>query len=397
VIHIVPFEPGSDPSQDFASERSEKTEKTGKPTTTPGAAASLVAHKPHDEVRTLPPPADAKPADASSIAVTVPRVKWRVVALALLGVAVLVQAGFIAYWVATGRVAVGQPDAGSVTFTSEPSGSPVIIDGAAHGVTPLTITLASGNHIVDIGSGSQVRRRELNVSRGGTSSMHVELAATAAETAKVVLGGLQIVTEPPGARVSIDGEPRGVAPMTVPDLAVGEHTVTVRGNSGEPINRTVSISAGAVSSLVISMNAPPTFTSGTLTINSGVPLQILENGSLVGTTEMSRVLLPAGTHELELVNPGLNYRLNRRVVIAAGQTTTVTLPTPNGTVSINALPWAEVWINGQRSGETPIGNLAIAIGTHEVIFRHPQFGEQRRTVTVGAGAPVRVGVDMRTK
>jgi hypothetical protein len=99
---------------------------------------------------------------------------------------------------------------------------------------------------------------------------------------------------------------------------------------------------------------------------------------------------------LELVNAGLGYRVLRVVHITAGQTFNVGLRSPMGSLSINALPWAEVSINGQRAGETPIANLSLPIGNHEVLFRHPEFGEQRRTVTVGVQGPVRLGVDMKT-
>lgn len=126
-----------------------------------------------------------------------------------------------------------------------------------------------------------------------------------------------------------------------------------------------------------------------------MPLQIWEKGALVGTTATPRILLPAGAHELELVNTELDYRVARTVQIAAGQTASVPLKPPMGTISVNALPWAEVWIDGQRAGETPIGNVSIAIGNHEMLFRHPELGEQRKTVAVGALKPVRVGVDMR--
>ena len=46
-------------------------------------------------------------------------------------------------------------------------------------------------------------------------------------------------------------------------------------------------------------------------------------------------------------------------------------------------------------GETPLGNLPVTIGPHEVIFRHPQFGEKRQAVSVTLNAPVRVTVDMK--
>jgi serine/threonine-protein kinase len=70
---------------------------------------------------------------------------------------------------------------------------------------------------------------------------------------------------------------------------------------------------------------------------------------------------------------------------------------PNGTLSINAQPWAEVFVDGERVGETPIGNLSRRIGAHEVIFRHPELGERRELVMISVGKPSRIGVDLRKK
>ena len=63
-------------------------------------------------------------------------------------------------------------------------------------------------------------------------------------------------------------------------------------------------------------------------------------------------------------------------------------------MNLNATPWAEVFIDGQRAGETPIGNLSVPIGPHEIVFRHPQFGE-KEAVSVTLAAPVRVSIDMK--
>jgi hypothetical protein len=54
-----------------------------------------------------------------------------------------------------------------------------------------------------------------------------------------------------------------------------------------------------------------------------------------------------------------------------------------------------VFIDGRRAGETPLGNLPIAIGSHEILFRHPQLGEKRQAVSVTLKAPVRVSIDMK--
>ena len=73
----------------------------------------------------------------------------------------------------------------------------------------------------------------------------------------------------------------------------------------------------------------------------------------------------------------------------------MTIELPQGTVNLNASPWAEVWIDGRRIGETPIGNLAVPIGPHEIVFRHPEFGEKKHAVSVTTAAPVRLSVSMK--
>jgi hypothetical protein len=49
--------------------------------------------------------------------------------------------------------------------------------------------------------------------------------------------------------------------------------------------------------------------------------------------------------------------------------TNVKISVPNGHISINAVPWAEVLIDGTAAGETPLANLSLPIGTHEIVFR----------------------------
>jgi serine/threonine-protein kinase len=63
---------------------------------------------------------------------------------------------------------------------------------------------------------------------------------------------------------------------------------------------------------------------------------------------------------------------------------------PDGRVSANAVPWAQVSIDGNAVGETPLANLPLAVGEHEIVFRHPQLGEQTQKVIVKSNALTRV-------
>jgi hypothetical protein len=108
-------------------------------------------------------------------------------------------------------------------------------------------------------------------------------------------------------------------------------------------------------------------------------------------------MVAAGRHEFDIVNDALGYRTTRTINVAPGQVATVEVEWPNGEMALNAQPWADVWIDGTRIGETPIGNVAVPIGPHEVIFRHPELGEQVVRTTVSLKAPSRLSVDMRKR
>jgi hypothetical protein len=132
-----------------------------------------------------------------------------------------------------------------------------------------------------------------------------------------------------------------------------------------------------------------------VTIASPIELQVFDGDSLVGSSRNQRIILMPGRRELRVANPALGFERVIQVAIEAGATSAVTVPVPNGSISVNAVPWAEVLLDGKTIGETPIANFAVLPGSHEILLRNPKFPEQRRTVVVTLTAPLRVGVDLR--
>lgn len=55
-----------------------------------------------------------------------------------------------------------------------------------------------------------------------------------------------------------------------------------------------------------------------------------------------------------------------------------------GTLSVNAVPWAEVAVDGRWIGRTPLASLSLSAGSHRLIFRHPDFGELETVAVVTA-------------
>jgi hypothetical protein len=260
------------------------------------------------------------------------RRRWLAVAVML---AVLAAGGFAAFTMLSGSAA---PELAALSVDSNPAGVPVFVDGVERGVTPVRLTLAPGAHILELRRGVP-RVIPLTLAAGADVSQYLEFAETQL--------GEQLLA--PNAQAVAD------RPAPTPSAPL----------------------------------------AGWIAAKLPFVVEIHEQGRLLGTTESDRIMLAAGAHELEFVNAPLGYREQRTVTVTAGKLTTLTLDLPKGVVNLNASPWAEVYLDGERVGETPIGNLAVPIGPHEIVFRHPQFGEKRHAVSVTAGVPVRISVEMK--
>ncbi len=62
-------------------------------------------------------------------------------------------------------------------------------------------------------------------------------------------------------------------------------------------------------------------------------------------------------------------------------------------MNLNAVPWAEVWLDGQKLGDTPLAGTPVPLGLREFVFKNPQFGERKVSATIKAGANSPVTVD----
>lgn len=135
--------------------------------------------------------------------------------------------------------------------------------------------------------------------------------------------------------------------------------------------------------------------SGGFRLSSPVEVHVLDGERVLGSSKDGPIVVSAGRHELEFVNSAIGYRVRRVVDVKAGQVTRLSITLPNSSVNINAVPWASVWIDGNALGETPLGNISVAPGEHEIVFRHPQLGERREKTIVRADGLTRVTVNLQ--
>ena len=312
---------------------------------------------------------------------------WRrIAAIGLVAIA-LVEGGIIAARTLRQPAA---PTLGTLSVQTNPPGVAVFVDGVARGNTPARLSLSAGSHIVELRGRGVPRVIPVTVTAGAEASQYLELPETPSS------GSLLVQSDPPVARVTVDGVDHGVAPVSVADLTPGDHEVVLQADGGAPVKQRVVIQAGVTSSVlapVSTASAGPV--SGWLAVKSPVALEIRQGGRLIGTTDSDRLMMAAGRHEVELSNDTLGYHVNRTINVPPGKVAAISVELPMGVINLNAAPWAEVYIDGRRAGDTPIGNLPIAIGPHEIVFRHPQLGEKRQAVSVTLKAPVRLSVDMK--
>ncbi len=331
----------------------------------------------------------------------------------VVGVVVLAVAAGMTTWLAFPRAAreisrratgaaPGTPSTLAVQTT--PPGWDVIEGDKVLGTTPLSVALPPGRHALLLRRGATTRPLVVTLPPGVEVVHHLDMADAPAVPTE---GALQVTTVPPGAAVALDGVMRGAAPVFLDHLSPEAHTVVVADGYRSVVQK-VTITAGETATLLVPLGpaparppaapaAPgaPTPAVGWVAVKAGIELQVYDGDSLVGSSRNQRIMLLPGSHTLRLVNAALGFETTSTVTVSPGVLGTVTIQVPNGSLSVNAVPWAEVLLDGTAIGETPIANYAVAPGSHELVFRNPRFPEQRRTVVVSLGAPTHVGVDLR--
>ena len=298
-----------------------------------------------------------------------------------------------------GRVAASavSPEHGTLALESKPQAR-VYIDDAPRGMTPLRLDLPAGPHRVRLEANSKARTLTVGVVAGAEVTQSVDLDRA------VQTGSLFVRSDPAGAKVTVDNKPAGVTPITVLDLAPGAHAISVTAADGSNARQSVQVEAGATATLRLSLDRPQVAEASTSAVaessngwvlfDSPIPLQVLQGGRALGNSGR-RLSLAPGTYDLQLRSA--DYSTAKRVEITAGRVSRIDINVPDGTVNLNAAPWAEVYLDGRSLGETPIANASVSAGTHEVIFRNPQFVELRQMVTVASGKATRLAVSLTKK
>jgi TonB family protein len=144
----------------------------------------------------------------------------------------------------------------------------------------------------------------------------------AAETpAPPASGALLVESEPPGARVRVDGQVRGETPLDLPDMPLGTHRVRVELRGYEPQSREVTLDAAGPSAelrLTLTRTAAAAFGAvDVLSTPAGARVSL--DGRVVDRTPLTIPKLKPGKHAIELTLEG-HEPWTGSVDVAAGET-----------------------------------------------------------------------------
>ena len=207
----------------------------------------------------------------------------------------------------------------------------------------------------------------------------------AASDKPATTGRLELTSEPAGAQVVLDGKARGITPLTVDDLAPGTHALDLQSSEGS-IHRSFAVKAGETAKIAEAIFG------GWVKVFAPFEVTVREGAKVVRLEEGNQIMLPAGRHELHVMNRQLGYDTVHHVDLKPGETSTISVAAPASSIAVRTSAPAQVWIDGVRAGDAPIEAMSVAVGTHEVVARQPG-GEERRSVVTVTVRPVTLDID----
>lgn len=302
-----------------------------------------------------------------------------VVAVVLLATLAVGAAGYYFFLMPRATVVAGEP--GRLRLESKPVGATVRVNGEDKGVTPLTLPVAPGSYRIEFARGDQVRR----ISAAVTSNNETYQAVTLYPPGPP--GEVAVTSTPSGAAVTINGEARGQTPVQIDGLPPGEYTVVVENNVARAESK-VEVMPEQVASVDLPL-------SGMLEVTSPFTVAISDRDRPLGQLKNGRLAVGAGLRRLHLANDELGFEEFRDVEVAAGAVTRLAVSPPPGVLNITADVESDVYLDGRPIGLTPLTNLSLNLGVHEVSFRNEQWGEQNFTVLVGLSTPSRLHATMK--
>jgi hypothetical protein len=249
---------------------------------------------------------------------------------------------------------------GSIFVDSFPQGSVVYLDGTEKGTTPLTI------------KNLQIGEYEIQVKHDGFRTFTQTVSITKNKPKATVIANLEHVTfvlqvssYPTEAEVYVDGIKKGLTPITIEDLPLGEHFVEVKKQNFATWSQKIDAESYKVIQLVANLQPE----SASISVNSTPPgATVYLNNKNVGVTPIVVNNLDQGIYDLRIEMDGY-APYEEKITLNKGEEIDkdVTLTKASTVLTIDSKPTgAEIFINGTDEGKTPFKQINIKPGTYKI-------------------------------
>ena len=260
---------------------------------------------------------------------------------------------------------------GSLRVESDPAGAQVFLGGDDQplGVTPLTLdNLPAGKTIISV-------RRAGYGSRDDTVLIAPGRLTTFTATLPALQGALLIKSVPPGARVTLDGQPRGVTTdaglkLIGLDMAT-RHKLTVELDDYQPWTGEAQVVFNTTKTVTATL-APLPGTLRIATVPAGAQVT-LDGQPLDGVTPLTLKNLAAGAHVVRVALAGYAPQAWECTLAPHGQDAR--------TFTLAAIEKAQIEVKSTPPGATITVN-GVARGTTPALITLDEIGEEATEVKV---------------
>lgn len=253
-----------------------------------------------------------------------------------------------------------------LSIQSRPVGARVFVNGEERGVTPLYVRdLSPGSHEIILYLAGFGAYRQTVEGQGGR--IFVDLEADKG----LGMGLVAVITDPPDARVDVDGRRAGLSPLEIP-LDAGRHTVNLSKAGFKDAQESVTVEPQGRHEVRVSLVPQE---GALLVIATPAGAEVLLNGEEVGKAwEPLRIGdVAPGTYAVRVQRQGYRPWEKADVVVRSTETTTVLAALlPERDYSWVRLytdpPGARVWLDDQDMGEAGVDGIGFraAKGAHRL-------------------------------
>ncbi len=288
---------------------------------------------------------------------------------------------------------------GSISISSQPAGSEVYLEEKFIGLTSEQIPLRVDNML----EGSY----RLKLIRGGYFDWQSDIAVPAkmerAVTVSLIAkpGSMNVYSEPAGARVFLDNTPVGETPMSLKQVAEGEHELSLVKENYKDWRQRVVVRSFQPTDVKATLEVSP----GMLTVNSEpANAEIFLKGKQVARTPHTLSNIPPGEVAVRVTKPGYETWTSSILIGPSNhQVLDISLVEKRGSLSILSQPeGATVYLHkpGQTPreiGQTPVLNYETTIGLYQIEVKKPDYFAATEKTAVAHKTLSDVAIELQEK